>query len=1048
MSDERKKCLQAFADFLRSTSSGWWFRVPMLLKKSAESEVNSNDEYLPPMEVLFGLGPDVMVRGLICLKFIKVNKNKCHINKGPWDAFKNEYQLGNLLELEGKALKGKPRQWYVKLGSNLNERAEHCLQSADSEKVRIKRRLGNPKEFTNALLELIASDWDINEMETWIVDEVEDEDDGNPDTAASPALTRSPAGVTNSTVSPQVLANPELNRTMGRGASSFLRNGEKANQDEYPFLYEFGVPIDNDDTLYGIYRDLQKRLGVNSNDNALLPGSFLYEQKNGTPGLMVQISKAGSRSGQDKFVSTVSSAMAWATSDVVNEEAEVETVKAIVGNAAERFSELYVEVGTDQQLCMPFKKMDAATAVSMAEEANVNTTGMRVIARYLRWLFGYSILPTQVQVRAVGEQFFRATTFEEVIDGKNIHYWYKDVDEVLKHMVKHASAFEDIKDIESMDMSLGGDHGKGAFTYMALLAIRYKKESKIESKYLAMQIGQIDSAADSAEILKPLVKRLEAGLLRMKPDENGDVRFVIHEDPDGNNELSFNPDTGAVAAGADLPLVCDSKIRLFIAGDMKFEFTMAGRDGFSGSYCLWCKLSKAEWSICHNLGNDEEGGAWTIQDLFNVNAAAQLNYHDNNGDGTMTGVKEYPFWDFIPINRYLFPLLHDLLGLGNNIVDFIWNYIDERWETQSAEVKDSYDLCLVAEIGLNKARQDVQKWHDTDGFTLEAMMVESKQLTQALLQRGLTVDEKKELGEERAKMEKEKKELRQARDILKAKVKECGRLHREFKRGEKAMRKKHGRSGKRLRAEIEDDILKPLGIDSAAYHGGDLAGNAVRRLMEHAEAVAIGLNKKLKLYKVVHRDNEIDEFTSSVKVVLLLLDGIYSLLLTKYGEVTPEIVNNLNELLELLRLQWVKMQLPMTPKFHCLLRHAVGQLQETDGGLGDLGEDGIERNHQERWKDSRRMTGIKDFKLRTNSQTKMQHIRQMKEIKEIQATVKEDSKRNMKRSRSLADENAAKEKGEREEKRAKAATEARESDTVVQQTARQRNLADLKSKES
>jgi hypothetical protein len=93
-------------------------------------------------------------------------------------------------------------------------------------------------------------------------------------------------------------------------------------------------------------------------------------------------------------------------------------------------------------------------------------------------------------------------------------------------MVNSASAFGDLEDLERLDMSLGGDHGQGAFTFMALVALRYKAESGKESKYLALQIGQIESAADSSEILKPLVARLEAGLLRMHPDKEGNVQLV------------------------------------------------------------------------------------------------------------------------------------------------------------------------------------------------------------------------------------------------------------------------------------------------------------------------------------------------------------------------------------------------------------------------------------------------------------------------------------------------------------------------------------------
>jgi hypothetical protein len=115
----------------------------------------------------------------------------------------------------------------------------------------------------------------------------------------------------------------------------------------------------------------------------------------------------------------------------------------------------------------------------------------------------------------------KATIFTEKINGNPIDYWYKDIDHVLKYMVNSVSACQDLEDLERLDMSLGGDHGQGAFTLMALLALRYKEESGKESKYLALQIGQIESAADSVEILKPLVDRLEAGLLRMRPYSEG-----------------------------------------------------------------------------------------------------------------------------------------------------------------------------------------------------------------------------------------------------------------------------------------------------------------------------------------------------------------------------------------------------------------------------------------------------------------------------------------------------------------------------------------------
>jgi hypothetical protein len=46
MSEQRTKCLRALADFLQSSSCGWWFRVPMLLKTGEETVTVPSDEYI------------------------------------------------------------------------------------------------------------------------------------------------------------------------------------------------------------------------------------------------------------------------------------------------------------------------------------------------------------------------------------------------------------------------------------------------------------------------------------------------------------------------------------------------------------------------------------------------------------------------------------------------------------------------------------------------------------------------------------------------------------------------------------------------------------------------------------------------------------------------------------------------------------------------------------------------------------------------------------------------------------------------------------------
>jgi hypothetical protein len=726
----------------------------MLLKKSKKERFTvPSDPFIPCMSDPFGMSEEMLVRGLVCLKFITPRSDICRINQDEWKAFKETYMLGDLFELEPANLLGGKRQYYVKMGRDCRLNGSRCIDGVKEGSLRMRRRIctGGQKRkvFVDTLMDLIESEWDEEDMEAWLTSDVgqaqhtdkkgdnneSDRETDNSTRTASPKAADSStvleidsppkAGSDSKSITPNALSNSGLKATLVP-SNDFLKQGKTAEKEAFHFLHAFDIPIDNDDTLYGLFRDLQKRL--------------------------------------------------------------------------------------------------------------------------------------------------------------------------------HTS-----KSSTSDPLPAGG--------------------------------------------------------------------FV-------------------------------------------------------------CTI--------HKEGSAEEGDSWNVNYLYALNAEAQERLN-NNEDGSMHAVKGLPSWDFIPIERYLFPVLHDLIGLGNNIVEYMFEHLEERWEPQSQELKEVFDLCLYRERQLNTAVKAYKDWQENDAFALEAYAIESKNLTLALTQR-CTPDEKEALKLEREKMKETVSELRKGRDKLKLKVKRRRKIFRDVRKAQKEARQNHGRSARRLRAEIEEDVLIPLGIDSSAYHGGALVGNAIRRLMEHAETVAAGVGLKLRACNFKEREQEVKDFTSGIKVVLLLLDAIYSLLLTKYGKVTAQILNDLAELLELLRAQWVKMQLPMTPKFHCLLRHALSQLKSTGGGLCDMGEDGIERSHQERLKDNRRLTGLKNFRRRTDSQTKMQHIRQMVEIQKKQEEVASASSRNLKRDRPLAAETRKEmKKSCREENRARAAQEARDAPptTEPQATARQLNLADI-----
>jgi hypothetical protein len=177
MSDEKEKCLCALADFIKSNSVGWCFRVPLLYKTGEETIHVPGDAYLPCLGSPLGLSTDTLVEGLICLNFLTLTKNECKINKDAWENFRTNYMLGNLLEIEASTLMRnegvRQRHYYVKLGSTSCCSASSCIATAKADRhFRIPRRLGSPtkrREFVNALTELLLVDMDDARIDSWLI---------------------------------------------------------------------------------------------------------------------------------------------------------------------------------------------------------------------------------------------------------------------------------------------------------------------------------------------------------------------------------------------------------------------------------------------------------------------------------------------------------------------------------------------------------------------------------------------------------------------------------------------------------------------------------------------------------------------------------------------------------------------------------------------------------------------------------------------------------------------------------------------------------------
>jgi hypothetical protein len=110
------------------------------------------------------------------------------------------------------------------------------------------------------------------------------------------------------------------------------------------------------------------------------------------------------------------------------------------------------------------------------------------------------------------------------------------------------------------------------------------------------------------DLLRSLLEMMEPGIWKVNPrDENCKVTVTVTEDK--RYSLSYNVQEGGL----------QFDLKMYLVGDLKFLFMMLGRDGFSGSWCLYCSPKQSEWKKQHSEFDSIHCGAeeWTISKLSN-----------------------------------------------------------------------------------------------------------------------------------------------------------------------------------------------------------------------------------------------------------------------------------------------------------------------------------------------------------------------------------------------------------------------------------------------
>ncbi len=384
---------------------------------------------------------------------------------------------------------------------------------------------------------------------------------------------------------------------------------------------------------------------------------------------------------------------------------------------------------------------------------------------------------------------------------------------------------------------------------------------------------------------------------------------------------------------------------VFLTGDIAFLNLILGKEDFNGDWCYLCDLYKSKWqSKCH-----EDGNHWTLERL----CIQARKVKEENLKGTKRhGVREEPYFK-IPVERVIWPVLHTLIGIGNNIlqnlVDFIDNDIeslplkeirlreslgdiDERIHYATTQ-RDQWDESENGLIALKKARagrNKIERALERGDYDHESVEVQNaKEL------------EKDEYEKKVNELENERKEMtKKVRDLRAMKTKASNEI-KEFKKQRKQM------DGSIY--TFVDRVLQKYGIIRAAYHGGDLNGGGIIILMENAHDIMSEIKEHLLGHAETnptcsYPKEDIENICDDHELLLTLWDGALSEVQVK----DPTEAN-------FERAQWFikcamevmrDMGFSVTPKAHRMEKHVVAQMRNIRGGIGELIEYWIEQYHQ------------------------------------------------------------------------------------------------------
>jgi len=326
---------------------------------------------------------------------------------------------------------------------------------------------------------------------------------------------------------------------------------------------------------------------------------------------------------------------------------------------------------------------------------------------------------------------------------------------------------------------------------------------------------------------------------------------------------------------------------------------------------------------------------WTTEELVIRGIEAET----KKGEPKL-GVKQKPWWPFIPISNYMIPLLHCKIGIGNQMLEYIESYTPGKESIQSS-------IPVLKQIITDTAKQR-DGWDESDdGKNRKTLM---KTVATYCKRRELMVASGEMLNSELESTHKTNestlKELKDFRNRMVHKLDKARNTLADQQLKLKAMRTNKVKDQLSIETKVFK-VLKDLGVKLSSYHGGSLNGKDIKKVMNNASHVFDFISlvfKEGKRDDCLLSDAEIESLCKHFREVFILWDGAFSLART----VNPMELDVITYQRYVLAADEGSkaLQCTVTPKVHMMLKRVEWQMKNIKGGLVDKMEDWVERLHQ------------------------------------------------------------------------------------------------------